>query len=195
MPAALQAEGYRIDNVSGDFAVGIKNVHTAVVICSPAPDAKMLVHVVVASNGEGGGSERQRLQAQMDRPGQVTRSTPPPPITPGGGAARGTAIKWSDYPLVPQRGNDKNGQRSTYACPPNGTPAGVWGTDIYTDDSSICAAAVHAGLISFASGGTVTVEVRRPGVNYYTGSSRHGVSSKEYNNGSNPTLGAFVFVR
>jgi hypothetical protein len=68
-PAALQNEGYRIDYNSGNFAVGIKGVHTAVVICSPAPDAKMLVHIVVASNGEGGGSERQCLQAQMERPG------------------------------------------------------------------------------------------------------------------------------
>lgn len=68
-PAALQAEGYRIDYAAGNFAVGIKQVHTAVIICSPAPDAKMLVHVVVASNGDGGGTERERLQAQMERPG------------------------------------------------------------------------------------------------------------------------------
>lgn len=68
-PAALQAEGYRIDYNSGNFAVGIKDVHTAVIICSPAPEAKMLVHIVVASNGEGGGIEREKLQAQMERPG------------------------------------------------------------------------------------------------------------------------------
>src|SRR5690349_6534850 len=48
MPAALQAEGYRVDHVAGDFAVGIKQVHTAVMICSPAPEQKMLVHIVVA---------------------------------------------------------------------------------------------------------------------------------------------------
>ena len=69
MPAALQAEGYRVDHTSGDFAVGIKQVHTAVIICSPAPEQKMLVHIVVASNGEGGGRERQCLQAQMDQVG------------------------------------------------------------------------------------------------------------------------------
>ena len=72
-PAALQAEGYRIDYNAGNFAVGIKEVHTAVIICSPAPDAKILVHIVVASNGEGGGTEREKLQAQMERPGQAGR--------------------------------------------------------------------------------------------------------------------------
>src|SRR5713226_6904250 len=58
MPAALQAEGYRRDDQpGGNAAVGIKNVHMAVIICSPAPDARMLVQIVVASNGDGGGAE------------------------------------------------------------------------------------------------------------------------------------------
>jgi hypothetical protein len=75
-PEALQAESYRIDYDAGDFAVGIKGVHTAVIICSPAPDAKILVHIVVASNGDGGGVERQRLQAQMDRSGSQPGVSP-----------------------------------------------------------------------------------------------------------------------
>jgi len=70
MPAALQAEGYSRDaNSGGNFVAGIRGVHTAVIICSPAPDARMLVQIVVASNGDGGGRERERLQAQMERPG------------------------------------------------------------------------------------------------------------------------------
>ena len=68
-PAALHSEGYRIDYNAGNFAVGIKGVHTAVIMCNPAPDAKMAVNIVVASNGDGGGRERQCLQAQMERPG------------------------------------------------------------------------------------------------------------------------------
>jgi hypothetical protein len=69
MPAALQAEGYSKDpNSGGNFVAGSKAVHTAVIICGPAPEAKMLVQIVVASNGEGGGRERQQLQAQMDQP-------------------------------------------------------------------------------------------------------------------------------
>jgi hypothetical protein len=70
---AIQNEGYRTDYAGGNAVVGIKSVHTAVIICSPAPDAKMLVQIVVASNGEGGGVERQRLQAEMGR--SVTTSS------------------------------------------------------------------------------------------------------------------------
>ena len=75
MPVALQNEGYSRDpNSGGNFEAGSKGVHTAVIICSPAPDSRMLVQIVVASNGDGGGIERQRLQAQMERPGAVNRS-------------------------------------------------------------------------------------------------------------------------
>jgi hypothetical protein len=47
-------------------------------------------------------------------------------------------------------------------CPPLGTfPQPLWGTDIYTDESSICAAAAHVGLISLdAGGGPITVTPR-----------------------------------
>lgn len=70
---------------------------------------------------------------------------------------------------------DAIGQRFTYTCSPNGTFAPVWGTDVYTADSSICTAGVHAGLITRA-GGTVTIEMR-PGQPSYTGSERNGVTS------------------
>ncbi|WP_346729629.1 LCCL domain-containing protein [Corallococcus exiguus] len=36
----------------------------------------------------------------------------------------------------------------------------MWGTDLYTDDSSVCVAAVHAGAITTA-GGTVVVTISR----------------------------------
>ena len=43
----------------------------------------------------------------------------------------------------------------TLTCEPNGTPGDVWGTDPYSDDSSLCTAAVHAGKITVQKGGTV----------------------------------------
>lgn len=88
---------------------------------------------------------------------------------------------------VPNRGKD--GQRFTYACPAGGGPRNVWGTDVYTDDSSICIAAVHAGLITFAAGGSVTIEIR-PGQSSYTGSARNGVTSGSWGGWS----GSFIFV-
>ncbi|HET6638716.1 MAG TPA: LCCL domain-containing protein, partial [Gemmatimonadota bacterium] len=71
------------------------------------------------------------------------------------------------------------GTRYTYTCPPNGTAGPVWGTDVYTDDSSVCTAAVHAGLITLAGGGTVTIEMRG-GEASYRGEDRNGITSWNY---------------
>lgn len=64
-------------------------------------------------------------------------------------------------------------------CPPNGSAGIVWGTDVYTNDSSICTAAVHAGLITLQRGGTFGLIVME-GQRSYTGSTRNGVSTLDY---------------
>jgi hypothetical protein len=71
------------------------------------------------------------------------------------------------------------GRPLTVVCPPGGESQSVWGTDVYTDDSSICVAAVHAGLITFARGGRVTVEGAGDQTSY-AASDRNGVRSREY---------------
>jgi hypothetical protein len=71
------------------------------------------------------------------------------------------------------------GARFAYTCPANGTPAPIWGTDVYTDDSSVCTAAVHVGLIGVATGGAVTIEMRA-GQDSYAGSTRNGITSTSY---------------
>lgn len=72
------------------------------------------------------------------------------------------------------------GERFAFRCPERGTVSQqLWGTDIYSDDSSICTAAAHAGLISVATGGVVTMEVL-PGQNSYRGSKRNGIESWDY---------------
>lgn len=55
----------------------------------------------------------------------------------------------------------------------------IWGTDIYTDDSSIAVAAVHAGILQPDETGTVMLTVL-PGRETYRGSVRHGVASSDY---------------
>ena len=55
----------------------------------------------------------------------------------------------------------------------------VWGTDIYTDDSSIAAAAVHAGLLQPDETGTIMVTILA-GRETYRGSARNGVASRDY---------------
>ncbi len=83
------------------------------------------------------------------------------------------------------------GQRYTFYFPAGGTISErVWGTDMYTYDCSIASAAVHAGLISARNGGTVTIEIK-PGQSSYTGSTRNGVTSKDWG----PFEASFIFIR
>jgi hypothetical protein len=71
------------------------------------------------------------------------------------------------------------GSRYSYVCPPGGSASAVWGTDTYTDDSSVCTAAVHRGLITFAKGGTVTIQMA-PGLSSYKGTTRNGVTTANW---------------
>lgn len=66
----------------------------------------------------------------------------------------------------------------TCLCTPAATQGAVWGTDIYTDDSSVCAAARHAGAIG-ADGGVVTIHPE-PGQDGCLGSTRNGVETRDY---------------
>ena len=59
------------------------------------------------------------------------------------------------------------------------TNGAVWGTDIYTGDSSLGTAAVHAGLAKPGESVVVKVTVERP-LNQYQGTSRNGVTSREF---------------
>jgi beta-lactamase regulating signal transducer with metallopeptidase domain len=62
-----------------------------------------------------------------------------------------------------------------------GTTTGtVWGSDVYTDDSSIEAAAVHAGVLRDGEQGWVRITLL-PDVGRYTGSERNGVTSQDWN--------------
>ncbi|MEM1042536.1 MAG: LCCL domain-containing protein [Bacteroidota bacterium] len=101
-----------------------------------------------------------------------------------GGETDGGELSWTEN-AVSLRGN--NGARYRFDCPANGTLRTVWGTDLYTDDSSICTAAVHAGEITQA-GGSVVIEIR-PGAESYTGSERNGVTSSNWGQWS----GSFLF--
>lgn len=84
------------------------------------------------------------------------------------------------------RGN--NGAAYTYLCPANGTVDSVWGTNFYTDDSGICAAAVHAGKITMRGGGLVTIRISA-GLPSYSGSTKNGITSQSYGSWS----GSFSF--
>jgi hypothetical protein len=55
----------------------------------------------------------------------------------------------------------------------------LWGTDVYTGDSSIAAAAVHAGVVTVGETAAVKVTVEQPLAQYH-GSVRHGVTSHDF---------------
>lgn len=96
-------------------------------------------------------------------------------------------LEWSKN-VTEYRG--QNGRRITHVCPPEGQLIPVTGTDSYTDDSGVCSAAVHAGLITLAAGGVVTIEIG-PGRKSYAGSARNGVTSKSFGS----WWGSFSFAK
>ena len=75
----------------------------------------------------------------------------------------------------------------TVLCPANGSPdalknGSLIGTNVYRWDSAICVAAVHAGVITLGTGGTVTVTLQ-PKQEVLEPSERNGVSSDRWSSG------------
>jgi hypothetical protein len=100
-------------------------------------------------------------------------------------------IDWQTSPLdLDLRG--MNGERYAFRCPPGKPqPSRVVGSGPYTDDSSICSAAVHAGAIHAKDGGDVTVEIR-PGQASYQGSEHNYIRSAGYDRAWS---GSFVVLK
>jgi hypothetical protein len=59
------------------------------------------------------------------------------------------------------------------------TDGSVWGTDVYTGDSALPVAAVHAGAVKAGETAVVRVTVMPP-LAAYQGSVRNGVTSHDY---------------
>lgn len=93
----------------------------------------------------------------------------------GSSASAQTAINWGDN-ATSYRG--QIGARLAFFCPGGGSASSVWGTDMYSDDSSICTAAVHAGVIGWG-GGVVTIQIQ-PGMPSYQPSTRNGVTTQSW---------------
>ena len=111
----------------------------------------------------------QELVAYFDRRGRLTKKQIRHLLDQG--------LLAADAPLTMIDLCDPVG--ATYYFRVTGEAAGpLWGTDVYTDDSSICQAAVHAGAIP-RSGGPVRVQAA-PRQESYAGSERNGVTSQDY---------------
>jgi hypothetical protein len=90
--------------------------------------------------------------------------------------------------------NFEIGKTYACACPPSvladAPPAGsVYGTVVYTNDSNICVAAVHAGALKAATAGRVSLQmIDSPAV--YKGTTQNGVKSEVW---ATMTASAFQF--
>ncbi|MDY0004119.1 MAG: LCCL domain-containing protein [Polyangia bacterium] len=65
------------------------------------------------------------------------------------------------------------------SCPQDCASGSVWGTNPYTADSSVCRAAIHAGLSTAKDGGSFTLTVA-PGQDKYKGSEANGVTTSSF---------------
>lgn len=68
----------------------------------------------------------------------------------------------------------------TFSLTLTGSSSGkIWGSDIYTYDSDLATAAVHAGSLKEGETGTILITML-PGQDSYSASTRNGVASKDY---------------
>lgn len=65
----------------------------------------------------------------------------------------------------------------------------VWGSGVYTSDSHLGVAAVHAGVLKAGETGVVTVRIVNP-PSHFVADKRHGVTTHPWG----PWEGAFVFL-
>ncbi len=170
---------------------GVETYTDDVSVCTAA------VHVGLITFAEGGEVEYEiapGLEAYdaalgngvlSERFGRFAGSFIFPAAPPGSGEFTIGAETWqrtaSEY-----RG--QNGDEVSLACAPGGPIGSVWGSGTYTDDSSVCTAAVHAGLITVADGGTVLIEIA-PGADVYDSTTANGVTSGGYGS----YAGSFTF--
>jgi hypothetical protein len=87
---------------------------------------------------------------------------------------------------------DDLGQGKTYSCtcPALADPAPMYGSDVYAQDSGLCAAAVHAGVLKQDAAGSVIFQVvASPPI--FKGATRNGIKSEVW---PKPAAAAFQFV-
>jgi hypothetical protein len=115
-------------------------------------------------------SEDSSMETSRPTPRPTPEPNRPTPTVPA------VEVNWAANPTGERLAI---GEVITYECVPGGHPFPIWGTDVYTDDSSVCTAAVHFGLITLQSGGTVQIRIH-PGEVEYLASTRHGIVSQAW---------------
>ena len=73
----------------------------------------------------------------------------------------------------------RTGHAADVVCPAGDGRASVYGTDVYTAESGVCSAAIHAGVLKLGQAGAVTV-VFGGAAESFRGSARNGVTTQSY---------------
>ena len=102
-----------------------------------------------------------------------------------GGPQPVTAIAWTQT-AQQYRGHTND---VVLYCPGNGVLGNVFGSDVYADDSSICTAAVHSGLITVEDGGAIAIRIL-PGQSKYVSTTQNDVTSDAWGS----WFGSFTFT-
>jgi hypothetical protein len=92
------------------------------------------------------------------------------------GCDKAPVVKCTDSPNSLQLSGQTTAK---FECPANCSGGSLWGSDLYTTDSSICRAAIHAGVIDVAKGGKVTISLEA-GKPSYESTSRNGIQSSSW---------------
>ena len=155
----------------------------------------MVATVVFASCGDGdpvaelvddtGSTTSEAETSTTTAPPDTTTTTESSDTTTSVRADTAVADAWARN-ATEYRG--QIGETVEVDCPAGGQLGSAWGSNIYTDDSSICTAAVHVGLITVDEGGQVTIEVLG-GQDEFIGSEFNAVTSTDYG----PYGGSFSF--
>ena len=197
--ALLSYQGAICGQIEYDWAAGTVNKKLAFTPLSAT------IGALQKSLRRASGAKAAKLKKQLKQ-AQKTLATQGPlcaqlatnivaPSSAQAAEAGATTISWA-YDLGTLK-TDSIGQTYKFFCPANGESDNVWGSDTYTADSSICNAAVHAGVIRRQFGGNVNL-VMKTGLDRYVGGIRNGVSALLYTSYSvaysfvNPATGVQV---
>ncbi len=95
------------------------------------------------------------------------------------GAASLLAVTGASAQDLPSCGSFPGGDEAYLCqCAAGSASGSVWGSGPYTSDSSICAAATHAGVIDESGGPVSTISVM--GLDVYIGTEANGVTTSDW---------------
>lgn len=174
--SALKSEGYLEFLSFGNGWIAHARGTAASVGCIPSGQETVVMMVAA------GGRMVTELKRLLDRIQDSARAVPAEQARPPGSAKSGWTVTANDL-------GSAAGARFTLWCPPNGSAGPVWGSDPYASESSICTAAVHAGTISFGTGGNAIIELRG-GLSSFVASTRNGVTTQS----ADSPRGSFMIV-